>query len=155
MSETIDISARERDADFHTAEWGKLYAEIGENFRLAFQLAVYALIANGFIMAWVAQSSKEVFSPIVVQIAALIPILLTAFAYSFYRFLLWRSSIIYEYLFTIENRVALDGLGWENFYRKLCANGRAKGTGRIFQALFLIQFAAGIAFAVMVVKKYN
>lgn len=89
MSEMIEIR-RERDADFHTAEWGQLYSEIGENFRLAFQLAVYALIANGFIMAWVAQSNKEVFSPVVVQIAAAIPILLTIFAFVFYRFLLWR-----------------------------------------------------------------
>jgi hypothetical protein len=146
---------RERDADFHTAEWGELYSEIGQNFRLSFQLSVYALIANGFIMAWVAQTNKEVFSPIVLMIAAVIPILLTAFAYSFYRFLLWRSSIIYEYLFTIENSVAADGLGWENFYRKLCKQGRARGTGRIFQALFLIQFAAGLAFAFMVFKKYH
>jgi hypothetical protein len=153
MTETIKI-APERDADFHTAEWGQLYSEIGQNFRLAFQLSVYALIANGFIMAWVAQTNKEVFSPVVLQIAAVIPILLTAFAYSFYRFLLWRSSIIYEYLFTIENSVAADGLGWENFYRKLCKQGRARGTGRIFQALFLIQFAAGLAFAFMVFKKY-
>jgi len=153
VTETIKISP-ERDADFHTAEWGQLYSEIGQNFRLAFQLSVYALIANGFIMAWVAQTNKEVFSPVVLQIAAVIPILLTAFAYSFYRFLLWRSSIIYEYLFTIENSVAADGLGWENFYRKLCKQGRARGTGRIFQALFLIQFAAGLAFAFMVFKKY-
>jgi hypothetical protein len=146
--------ARERDADFHTAEWGELYSEIGHNFRLSFQLSVYALIANGFIMAWVAQTNKDVFSPIVLMIAAVIPILLTAFAFAFYRFLLWRSSIIYQYLFTIENSVAADGLGWENFYRKLCKQGRAKGTGSIFQALFSIQFAAGLAFAFMVVKKY-
>ncbi len=154
MTETIKI-ARERDADFHTAEWGQLYSEIGHNFRLSFQLSVYALIANGFIMAWVAQSNKEVFSPIVVQIASAIPILLTAFAYAFYRFLLWRSSIIYEYLFTIENSVAADGLGWENFYRKLTRQGRARGAGTIFQALFLVQFAAGLAFAFMVYKKYS
>ena len=106
-------------------------------------------------MAWVAQSSKDVFSPMVLQIAAAIPILLTIFAFTFYRFLLWRSSIIYEYLFTIENSVAVDGLGWENFYRKLCKQGRARGTGRIFQALFLIQFAMGAAFAFMVFKKYT
>jgi len=154
MIETMP-STRQRDADFHTAEWGQLYSEIGQNFRLSFQLTVYALIANGFIMAWVAQSSKDVFSPIVLQIAAAIPILLTIFAFTFYRFLLWRSSIIYEYLFTIEDSVAADGLGWENFYRKLSKNGRAKGAGRIFKALFLIQFAAGVAFAVMVVMKYT
>ncbi len=153
MIETIP-STRQRDADFHTAEWGQLYSEIGQNFRLSFQLTVYALIANGFIMAWVAQSSKDAFSPIVLQIAAAIPILLTVFAYTFYRFLLWRSSIIYEYLFTIEDSVAADGLGWENFYRRLCKQGRAKGAGRIFQALFLIQFVAGVAFAFVVVKKY-
>ena len=154
MTETIRF-ARERDADFHTAEWGQLYSEIGENFRLSFQLTVYALIANGFIMAWVAQTSKEVFSPIVLEIAALIPILLTAFAFAFYRFLLWRSSIIYEYLSTIENSVAADGLGWENFYRKLSKQGRARGVGTIFHALFLIQFAAGLIFAVMVFMKYS
>jgi hypothetical protein len=154
MAETIHI-ARERDADFHTAEWGQLYSEIGENFRLAFQLAVYALIANGFIMAWVAQSSKDVFSHIVLQIAAAIPILLTMFAFAFYRFLLWRSSIIYEYLFTIENSVAADGLGWENFYRNLCNKGRARGVGRIFHALFFVQFAMGAAFAFMVYKKFS
>ncbi len=154
MAETIHI-ARERDADFHTAEWQQLYSEIGENFRLAFQLAVYALIANGFIMAWVSQSSKDVFSPIVVQIAATIPILLTIFAFVFYRFLLWRSAIIYEYLFTIENSVAADGLGWENFYRKLCKKGRAKGVRWIFHTLFLIQLAAALAFAFVVVRKYN
>ena len=154
MIETIP-STRERDADFHTAEWGQLYSEIGQNFRLSFQLTVYALIANGFIMAWVAQSSKDVFSPLVLQIAAAIPILLTVFAYTFYRFLLWRSSIIYEYLFTIEDSVAADGLGWENFYRKLCKKGRAKGAGTIFKALFLIQFAAGVAFAFVVIKKYT
>ena len=66
MAETISI-ARERDADFHTAEWGELYSEIGHNFRLSFQLSVYALIANGFIMAWVAQTNKDVFSPIVLH----------------------------------------------------------------------------------------
>ncbi len=153
MAETIQI-ARERDADFHTSEWSLLYAEIGENFRLAFQLAVYALIANGFIMAWVAQSSKDVSSPIVAKIAAIIPVLLTAFAFAFYRFLLWRSSIIYEYLATIENSVAADGLGWENFYRKLSKKGRTKGVGAIFYTLFAIQFALGAAFAVMVFRKY-
>ena len=154
MAETIHI-ARERDADFHTAEWGQLYSEIGENFRLAFQLAVYALIANGFIMAWVAQSSKEIFSPIVIHIAAAIPILLTIFAFVFYRFLLWRSSVIYEYLFTIENSVAADGLGWENFYRKLSKQGRTKGVGGIFHALFFVQFAMGAAFAFMVFRKFS
>ncbi len=154
MNELINI-ARERDADFHTNEWGLLYSEIGENFRLAFQIAVYALIANGFIMAWVAQSGKDVFSPLVLQIAAAIPILLTFFAFAFYRFLLWRSSIIYEYLFTIENNVAADGLGWENFYRKLSKQGRTKGAGAIFTALFLIQAALGGAFAFIVFRKYN
>jgi hypothetical protein len=155
MNEMICVS-RERDADFHTAEYGLLYAEIGENFRLAFQVAVYALIANGFIIAWVAQSSKEVFSPLVIQIAAVIPILLTIFAFSLYRFLLWRSAIIYEYLFSIENSVATDGLGWENFYRKLCAQGRTRsGSRSIFYGLFLVQLALGGAFAFVVFKKYN
>ncbi|MBI4723905.1 MAG: hypothetical protein HY765_02565 [Rhodomicrobium sp.] len=155
MNEMMRI-ARERDADFHTNEWGLLYAEIGENFRLAFQIAVYALIANGFIMAWVAQSGKDVFSPLVIQIAALIPILLTIFAFALYRFLLWRSSIIYEYLFSIENSVAADGLGWENFYRKLCSQGRTRtGSRGIFYALFLIQAALGGAFAFIVFRKYS
>ncbi len=155
MNEMISVS-RERDADFHTAEYGLLYAEVGENFRLAFQVAVYVLIANGFIMAWVAQYSKDVFSPIVVQIAAVIPILLTIFAFSLYRFLLWRSAIIYEYLSTIEKSVAADGLGWENFYRKLCSEGRTRsGSRSIFYALFLVQLALGGAFAFVVYKKYN
>src|ERR1700730_2505137 len=147
---------RGRDADFHTAEYRLLYSEVGENFRLAFQVAVYALIANGFIIAWVAQSSKDVFSPLVIQIAAVIPILLTIFAFSLYRFLLWRSAIIYEYLFSIENSVATDGLGWENFYRRLCAEGRTRaGSRAIFYALFLIELAIGGAFAFIVYKKYN
>jgi hypothetical protein len=77
------------------------------------------------------------------------------FAFAFYRFLLWRSSIIYEYLFTIENSVAADGLGWENFYRSLSKQGRARGVGRIFHALFFVQFAMGAAFAFMVYKKFS
>lgn len=155
MNEIVRISP-ERDADFHTAEYQLLYSEVGENFRLAFQVAVYALIANGFIIAWVAQSSKDVFSPLVVQIAAVIPILLTIFAFSLYRFLLWRSAIIYEYLYTIENNVAADGLGWENFYRKLCAQGRTRaGSRSIFYMLFFIELAIGGAFAFIVFKKYN
>jgi hypothetical protein len=154
MSETWEIM-RERDANFHTSEWELLASEIGHNFRLVFQLSVYALIANGFIMAWVAQGGKEVFSPIVMQIASGIPVLITMFAYAFYRFLLWRSSVIYQYLFEIENKVAADNLGWENFYRKLSKQGRTKGVGWIFKALFLVQFATGVAFAIMVFKKYN
>jgi len=114
------------------------------------------MIANGFIIAWVAQYGKEVFSPLVIQIAAVIPILLTIFAFSLYRFLLWRSAIIYEYLFSIENSVAADGLGWENFYRKLCAKGRTRAGSRgIFYALFFIQLALGGAFAFVVFKKYS
>jgi hypothetical protein len=155
VSETVEISARERNADFHTSEWELLASEVGENFRLVFQLSVYALIANGFIMAWVAQAGKDVFSPVVMQLAAAIPVLITMFAYAFYRFLLWRSAVIYQYLFEIESKVASDGLGWENFYRKLSKHGRTKGVGWIFKALFLIQFVVGVAFTVMVYKKYN
>ena len=155
MNEAARIS-RERDADFHTAEYELLYSEVGENFRLAFQLTVYALIANGFIIAWVAQSGKDVFSPLIIQIAAAIPILLTAFAFSLYRFLLWRSSIIYDYLFTIESSVAADGLGWENFYRKLRTKGRTRrGSRLIFYTLFLIQLGLAGAFAFLVFKKYH
>ena len=155
MTEAIRVT-RERDADFHTGEYGLLYAEVGENFRLAFQVAVYALIANGFIIAWVAQSAKEVFSPLVVQIAAVIPILLTIFAFSLYRFLLWRSAVIYDYLYTIEKAVSTDGLGWETFYRNLCREGRTRqGSRTIFYLLFLIQLALGGAFAFIVYKKYN
>jgi hypothetical protein len=147
---------RMRDADFHTAEYGLLYSEIGENFRLAFQVAVYALIANGFIIAWIAQTAKDAFSPTVMQIASVMPILLTIFAFALYRFLLWRSAIIYEYLFTIENSVAADGLGWENFYRKLCTEGRARsGSRSIFYALFVIQLLLGGTFAFVVIKKFS
>jgi hypothetical protein len=155
MSEFVRIS-RERDADFHTNEWGLLYAEIGENFRLAFQVAVYALIANGFIMAWVAQSGKDVFSPLILQIAAIAPILLTIFAFALYRFLLLRSAVIYEYLYAIENSVAAGGLGWENFYRKLSKQGRTQmGSRGIFYTLFMIQLALGGTFAFIVFKKYS
>jgi hypothetical protein len=154
MTEVLSIP-HARDADFHTAEYGLLYSEIGENFRLAFQVAVYALIANGFIIAWIAQTAKDEFSPTVMQIASVIPILLTIFAFALYRFLLWRSAIIYEYLFTIENSVAADGLGWENFYRKLCAEGRARqGSRSIFYALFVIQLLLGGTFAFVVIRKY-
>ena len=155
MTEVVKISAHARDADFHTAEWELLASEVGENFRLVFQLSVYALIANGFIMAWVAQAGKDVFSPVVVQIAAAIPVLITMFAYAFYRFLLWRSDIIYQYLFEIEKKVAADGLGWEGFYRKASKQGKTKGVGWIFKALFLVQFITGVAFLVMVIKKYS
>jgi len=155
MNEVVRVP-HARDANFHTAEYELLYAEVGENFRLAFQIAVYALIANGFIIAWVAQSAKEVFSPLIVQIAALIPILLTIFAFSLYRFLLWRSAIIYEYLFSIEKNVAENGLGWEHFYRQLCVQGRTQPASRlIFYALFLIQLALGGAFAFVVFQKYR
>jgi hypothetical protein len=148
-------SQSERDANFHTAEYELLYAEIGENFRLAFNIAVYALIANGFIIAWVAQSAAQVFSPMIVVIAALIPVLLTAFAFALYRFLLWRSSIIYQYLHTIEVQVANNGLGWEHFYRQLSAKGETGPASRlIFYGLFLIQFALGCAFAFVVFRKF-
>ncbi len=150
------LLSRVRDADFHTAEYRLLYSEIGENFRLAFQIAVYALIANGFIIAWIAQTAKEEFSHTVLQIAAVIPILLTIFAFALYRFLLWRSAIIYDYLFSIENNVAADGLGWESFYRKLCVQGRTRtGSRSIFYALFLIQLVLGGTFAFVVIKKYS
>jgi hypothetical protein len=112
MTETEGNTGHSRGTEFHTAEWELLASEVGQNFRLVFQLSVYALIANGFIMAWVAQGGKEVFSPIVMQLAATIPVLITMFAYAFYRFLLWRSAVIYQYLYAIENKVSIDGLGW-------------------------------------------
>jgi hypothetical protein len=144
-----------RDANFHTAEYELLYAEICENFRLAFTVAVYALIANGFIIAWVAQSAKDMVSPMIVLIAALIPILLMAFAFALYRFLLWRSSVIYQYLFTIEAQLANNGLGWEHFYRQISVKGQAAPASRlIFYGLFFIQFALGCAFAFVIFRKF-
>ncbi len=145
-----------RDSNFHTAEYELLYEEVGQNFRLAFNMAVYALIANGFIIAWIAQSGKDVFSPLVVQIASLVPLLLTIFAFALYRFLIWRSSIIYQYLFSIEKTVAENGLGWEHFYRNLrSSRGTGPGSRRIFYSLFLAQLALGGTFAFVVFQKFH
>jgi hypothetical protein len=156
MDQRVDSRDKsERDTSFHIAEYQLLYTEIGQNSRLAFNVAVYAMMANGGIIAWVAQSAKDVFSPALVLIASLIPMLLTAFAFALYRFLLWRSSTIYDYLYTIEVHTANGGLGWEHYYRQISAQGKTGPASRlIFYALFFIQFAMGCAFAFVVFSKF-
>jgi hypothetical protein len=131
---------------FHVAEYGLARQELVWNYNAAYNMLIYSLAANSFIMTWVSSELKkpERLSSMLC-VAALLPLMVSVVAWTMYAIRRRNIQIIGQYLMNLERKLAMDGFGLSSFYKEK----REKGfrSSNVFHLLFLVQMTLAGGFA--------
>lgn len=102
---------------FHLEEYRGLRAEITTSIRSQFEAYLYALVANGGIIAWLLanRAELEAYGFWGLKLAALVPLLVTVLAYCWTIFYGKHVQTVGGYLRKLEERIGAANLGWETF----------------------------------------
>ncbi|MBX3575625.1 MAG: hypothetical protein KF723_00340 [Rhizobiaceae bacterium] len=143
------------ELQFHLEEYRTLRAEINGNIRSQFETYLYALVANGGIVAWLLTNrvNLEAFGEWGVRLAAFVPLLVTLLAYCWTLFHGTHIQAIGSYLARLESRVGAAGLGWEAFLTDQPGVRRSHWLKRMHygRLLWIILASADIGFAAFLV----
>lgn len=98
----------EAQLQYHLEEYKALRAEVNVGIRGQFDAYLYALVANGGIMAWLLTHKADlvVYGGTGQKLAALVPALVTVLAWIWTLFFGWHMGTIGAYARRLEERVA-------------------------------------------------
>lgn len=130
--------------DFHIAEYNNVQNDIKSNYAQIYNAIFYVIVANAFIVTWASQQHDAANAPArIVAIASWIPLILIISAYLLCQALRSRNARLYRYIKKIEDRFALDELGWEKWYTS-SVEKKTLGASHVVDFVFLFQAALSI-----------
>lgn len=109
--------------DFHIAEYSMLRTELQQRFKQSQDLIFYSIIANGFIISWIATQKFNENTDIIKMIAIFIPLFISIFVWIMYSRRVKRQNDIYHYLEKLEDYLSQEGLGWHEYLSSLGNRG--------------------------------
>jgi hypothetical protein len=141
------------ELQYHLEEYKALRAEIAVAIRAQFDAYLYALVANGGIMAWLLTHKAELMAYGLAgqKLAALVPVAVTLLAWVWTLFLGWHLHVIAAYLRRLETRIAASALGWETFLAQAARGAADTPRPRrmlLANLMWVLLLVGGIAFAV-------
>lgn len=136
---------------FHLEEYRGLRAEITATIRSQFEAYLYALVANGGIIAWLLanRAQLDTYGYWGLKLAALVPFLVTLLAYCWTLFYGKHIQTAGGYLRKLEERIGAANLGWETFLASQPHIAGSHLLKRMYYGnlLWILLFLADIAFA--------
>jgi hypothetical protein len=140
--------------DFHIAEYSALRSELQLNIRNATEAVLYSLIANALIVAWIAGLNPAAGSASeFALVASVLPITLTILAWAIFRQRIGAVASMADYCRQLEQRFALEGLGWQKFVADT-RGLRLFRSRHIYTAIFLFQLVLGAYLLIATLQKY-
>ena len=135
----------QHNVEFHFAEYVALRSELELNIKSAVQAVLVSLIGNAAVLTWVIslEGNPNNDATRLSLIASFIPVMLTLLAWALFQHRYFGVLRIIAYCKRIEDRFALEGLGWENVGR----NEERKavlGSRHIYSLIFLFQLILSI-----------
>jgi len=126
------------EIEFHVAELTAIRQEMVEQIRQAQNGVLLSLVSNAVIASWI---STQLFGhgPIdrVVVIASWIPLALTVVAWLYRAQRVEAMRDMAKYVKEIEQRLAIDGMGWETFRQRVVLSKRKRRGGVFYLTNFV------------------
>jgi hypothetical protein len=143
---------------FQIAEYTALRQELSENAKSAQNAFTYSSTANALIASWLIVNIGEPGSKTnILALGSLLPAFVTLNAWLLFYVRRERVSRIGEYCGLLENKLSLEGLGWERFRTNIRNKRPARllSSRLVFNLLFMFQMALSLylAYYVMILTQ--
>jgi hypothetical protein len=134
--------------NFHISEYNQLRSEFSYNVRFSYSTLVYVSISNAAIAAWIASGAYSSKVINLIPVVCWMPLLLTLLGWMLVTARNGAAVRTIAYLTVLEEKLSLEGLGWERFVKNY---GRSFRTKHAFNIIFLVEclLCAGFGLRIM------
>ena len=136
----------QENIQFHIAEYTLLRQELMQNLKDSYNSVIYAILANSALIAWIAASVGQVNQKNLLGLAACLPPCVSVASWLLYSFRRRAIGRIADYCVLLEEKLAVDGLGWQQFYRARRQKASYVKTSVIFNAVCMLHTSLTLYF---------
>lgn len=136
----------QKNVEFHIAEYTTLRSELSSLIRWTYLLVMYGVIANAFIIAWLAtQATKGSDRELLYLIASWLPAIITVVAALIANDNIRAILRLGDYCVIVEKMLAAPDLGWQRYVRSNRKNVSVR-VQHVMLFVFIAQILLSIAF---------
>jgi hypothetical protein len=132
--------------EFHVAEYTAIRSELSTSIRWTYMLAMYGVIANAFIVTWIAsQVEANTHIKFLYMVASWLPAVVTVISGLIIMDNMRAIKRLGDYCVSIEKLMAKTDMGWQQYTRQL-TEGKTVRSQHIFTVVYTLQLLLSIAF---------